>query len=136
MRSFTCAWISQAGNFSQSLAPWGRSTFSTKTLASPRPFVSELAPQERLVRLAANIYHVRLLPQDVYARELLLLGGSQIKCRYESSTWDRALRSLNELCDCILADAETVLPRQPADPRDASTTSNWIGYIRRWPGSI
>lgn len=73
-----------------------------------RPFVTDLAPQDRLVRLAANIYHVRLLPQDVYARELLQLGRVANAVPVKKLNLGSSAPNLDQLCDCILADAEKI----------------------------
>jgi len=54
--------------------PIGAVYILDESMPAGRPFVTELPPQDRLMRLAANIYHVRLLQPDVYARELLQLG--------------------------------------------------------------
>jgi hypothetical protein len=116
--------------------PLGAIYILDENVASPHPFVSELTPQERLVRLAANLYHVRLLPQDVYARELLLLGRIANEVPVRKLNLGSSSPPLDELCDCILADAEIVLSRQSHDPKKASPAGSGSPASQNRRGSI
>lgn len=115
--------------------PLGAIYILDENVASPHPSVSELTPQERLVRLAANLYHVRLLPQNVYARELLLLGRIANEVPVRKLNLGSSAPPLDELCDCILADAETILPRQPHDRQKASPAGSGSSASENRPGS-
>jgi hypothetical protein len=95
-------------NFQPKPLPMGAVYILDESMPAGRPFVTELLPQERLVRLAANIYHVRLLPQDVYARELLQLGRIANAVPVKKLNLGSSTPNLAQLCDCILADAEKI----------------------------